>query len=58
MEQRSRHSTSRTCQIHQVHDARLLVLAAVALGELIEDDGDYGVRSTARRVHVRRRHGA
>ena len=46
---------ARTCEIDEVHDARLLVFTGIVLNELIERDGDDSVRATARCVHVRRR---
>ena len=46
----------RTGEVDEVHDARLLAVAVVGLDELVERDGDDRVSSTARGVHVGRRH--
>jgi len=45
-----------TGQIHEIHGGALLGLASLCLDDLVEDDGDDRVGSTAGRVHVRRGH--
>ena len=42
----------RSGQVDQIHDGALLRFSRLLLGDLVKDDGDYGVCATARRVHV------